>query len=356
MRYCLAPYSQAGFEEKTLCFGFGSIQQKIPCQRFQRTLLEVAAYWKTPRTEDEVLSKFSQRHQIEEVVDFLFEGNFLMRAGIFQSDERFSRHALFYNLSGADPREVQKSLATKHVVVVGCGGIGNMISGSLATLGVGKITLIDRDYIEPSNLSRQLLFTEDDVGESKVEVLARALRARDASAHIETLEMCLNHPADLENIPPCDLIVLSADKPARLPLWMNDFAVQTRTAMINVGYVQDIAVWGPFVIPGKTGCWRCQALTATAESEDKRMTTLLHDINSGYQAPSIGPVNMMAASHALIDILKYLGGFGQITSLNKRLGIWTHDLRFDSQPCQLNPSCSVCGHLQSKWIERTAMS
>ena len=71
------------------------------------------------------------------------------------------------------------------------------------------------------------------------------------------------------------------------------------------------------------------------------------EINNGYQAPSTGPINMMASSFAALDILKFWGDFGQIQSLNTRIGIWSHDLHIEKQDYSLNPLCEICGSLQA---------
>ena len=68
-------------------------------------------------------------------------------------------------------------------------------------------------------------------------------------------------------------------------------------------------------------------------------------INSNHQAPSNPAVNMLASSLGLLDIIKYLGDFGQIHSKNKRFGLWTHSMEIETQDCSLNPSCKFCSQL-----------
>ena len=208
-----------------------------------------------------------------------------------------------------------------------------MTAVSLVTAGIGKITLVDSDIIELSNLTRQFLFTEEDIGQYKVEILQRELLKRNSSTIISTLNLCIKSQLDMEKLPKCDLILLSADSPWGLSKWVNRFCQRSQIPFINVGYIQDIAVWGPFVIPGKTGCWECQTLAASTEITDPEVTMMMNSINSFYQAPSIGPINMLASSLALLDILKYFGNFGEIATLNKRMGLWTHQLKFESQSC-----------------------
>ena len=151
----------------------------------------------------------------------------------------------------------------------------------------------------------------------------------------------------LSSLPEADLIVLSADSP-NLIRHVNEYAVRTRTPYINIGYVQDIAVWGPFVIPGKTGCFACQSIVAGTEGLSPSFKEKIQKINAVYQAPSFGPINLMASSYGLLDIFRFLGKFGEIQSLNKRIGFWTHNHKFEIQDCAYNPDCKICGNLASE--------
>lgn len=84
----------------------------------------------------------------------------------------------------------------------------------------------------------------------------------------------------------------------------NEHAIRNKIPFINVGYIQDIAAWGPFVIPGKTGCLACQSIIANEKGTTKEMTNKINKINRHYQAPSFGAVNMLAASLALHESLR----------------------------------------------------
>src|SRR5580704_12481463 len=85
-------------------------------------------------------------------------------------NDRYSRQVLFKEI-GADG---QKKLADARVVVVGCGATGSAIASLLARSGVGTLRILDRDYVEPSNLQRQTLFDESDARESVPKAIATA--------------------------------------------------------------------------------------------------------------------------------------------------------------------------------------
>lgn len=89
---------------------------------------------------------------------------------------RFARHIVLPELGGAG----QVALAQSHVVLVGCGGIGNPALQYLAAAGIGRLTLIDGDTVDETNLQRQTLFTPADIGRPKADVAAKWVRRFDA--------------------------------------------------------------------------------------------------------------------------------------------------------------------------------
>lgn len=105
---------------------------------------------------------------------------------------------------------------------------------------------------------------------------------------------------------------------------------------------------GPLVIPGKSGCYQCKQHLVNFEDLGQEQINKCREINRGYQSPSNGPINMMASSFAALDILRFLGKFGEIQSLNTRIGVWSHDLHIEKQDYYLNPQCKTCGFLQRK--------
>jgi hypothetical protein len=182
----LAPYVRVGVQDATLFLGFGSIRQPVRDRALWGPLLRLADYFRAPRTRREAASYLSSScgadpASTEAAMLLLEHGNCLIPAHTYDRADRFSRHALFYELSGADAARVQRRLSQARVVLLGCGGIGSLVAVTLATAGVGELTLVDGDHVELSNLTRQFLFTEADIGLPKAEVLARELRRRNSS-------------------------------------------------------------------------------------------------------------------------------------------------------------------------------
>jgi adenylyltransferase/sulfurtransferase len=151
-------------------------------------------------------------------------------AGPIADADRYSRQVLF---PGIGPLGQQR-LAASHVAIVGCGAMGGASASLLARAGVGTLTLIDRDFVEPSNLQRQVLFDEADARETlpKAEAARRhiALFNSRVAVHARISDLTPTNIADL--IPSSVHIILDATDNFETRYLINDFAVQRGTPWI----------------------------------------------------------------------------------------------------------------------------
>ncbi len=151
-------------------------------------------------------------------------------AGLIADADRYSRQVLF---PGIGPLGQQR-LAAAHVAIVGCGAMGAASASLLARAGVGALTLIDRDFVEPSNLQRQVLFDEADARDSlpKAEAARRhiALFNSSVAVHARIADLTPTNIAEL--IPSSIHIILDATDNFETRYLINDFAVQRGTPWI----------------------------------------------------------------------------------------------------------------------------
>ena len=168
-------------------------------------------------------------------------------------DDRYSRQILFPGIGS----EGQKKLARAKVAIVGCGATGACVSGLLARAGVGSLRIIDRDYVEPSNLQRQVLFDEADAAESlpKAVAAARKLSAFNSEIQVEAKVADLT-PENIEELLQCSNLILDATDNFETRYLMNDFAVKHKRAWIYAAAVASYAVTMN-VLPGETACLSC---------------------------------------------------------------------------------------------------
>src|ERR1700693_3848866 len=111
--------------------------------------------------------------------------------------ERYSRQILFPGIGEAG----QQKLLASHVAIVGCGALGSFQAEALARAGVGRLTIVDRDYVEPSNLQRQWLFEESDAAEALPKAVAaeRRLARINSSVQVHAVVADLT-PANIEEL------------------------------------------------------------------------------------------------------------------------------------------------------------
>jgi adenylyltransferase/sulfurtransferase len=168
-------------------------------------------------------------------------------------DERYSRQVLFAGI-GVDG---QLKLAAARVVVVGCGATGSAMISLLARAGVGTIRIIDRDYVELSNLQRQALFDEADATESlpKAIVAAKKVAAFNSNIVIEPRVADLT-PANIPDLFAGMQLLLDGTDNFETRYLINDFAVKTSLPWIYTATVGSYCV-SLNVLPGKTACLAC---------------------------------------------------------------------------------------------------
>lgn len=225
--------------------------------------------------------------------------------------ERYSRQILF---PGIGP-EGQKKLAAASVAIVGCGATGACVSSLLARAGVGHLRIIDRDYVEPSNLQRQLLFDEADAAESLPKAVAAARKIRAFNSDIEVQP----EVADLtpQNISPllnqADLILDATDNFETRYL-INDFAVKHNRPWIYAAAVASYAVTMN-ILPGETACLSCifpappQGIVETCDT-------------AGILNAAVNLVGSIQAAEALKF---FVGARNQLRRTLLSFDVWTND-------------------------------
>jgi molybdopterin-synthase adenylyltransferase len=170
-----------------------------------------------------------------------------------EPDQRYSRQLLFSGIGA----EGQRSLTIARVAIVGCGATGSAAASLLARAGVGKIRIVDRDYVEPSNLQRQSLFDESDAAES----LPKAIAAARKIAAFNSQIVVDPHVADLTPSNIAALLegmqlILDGTDNFETRYLINDFAVQQSLPWIYTAAVGSYGVTMN-IIPGKTACLAC---------------------------------------------------------------------------------------------------
>ncbi len=223
--------------------------------------------------------------------------------------ERYDRALTYYAWVDLTPRtspyDVQAKLKNSRVVIAGLGGTGSAVAASLVAAGVGAVHCVDFDAVEEGNLTRQLLYTEDDIGLPKVSVAVERLRRLNSYTKVTGQEVRIDSVESAAALMhDQDLLVLCADQPRHLIReWTNKAALRTGTPWMLAQYAGPMAVVGLFV-PGETCCPDCLPSVADrlADEHGGRPEDLFAFDGHAVIAPSANLTGHVAALDAVYHL------------------------------------------------------
>jgi adenylyltransferase/sulfurtransferase len=245
-----------------------------------------------------------------------------------EQEERYSRQVLFAGIG----REGQRKLAAARVALVGCGATGSALASLLARAGVGAIRIVDRDYVEPSNLQRQSLFDEADAAQSlpKAIAAARKISALNSQVVVEPQVADLV-PANIEAMLGGTQLILDGTDNFETRYLLNDFAVRASLPWIYTAAVGSYGITLN-VLPGQTACLACLFPDPPRGTFETCET-----------AGILNSVVNLAASIAATEAMKLLVGAGD--RLRRSLlsfDVWRNQ-RAEIQAGSPRPGCRTCG-------------
>ncbi len=222
--------------------------------------------------------------------------------------------------------EGQRRVKEARVCIAGVGGLGSPVALYLTAAGVGTLRLVDHDVVELSNLNRQVLYTESDVGRAKVNCAEERLRALNPEVRIEAIQERITKENISDLVGASDVIVDGMDHfPARFLL--NEAAVQKKIPFVHG------AIWGmggqvTVIVPGKTPCLAC----------------LFPETPPRKHSPVLGTAPGVIGCIQATEVLKLLTGIGN--PLFGRLLLYDGEfMEFSEVHVRRKPDCPVCGQL-----------
>ena len=239
--------------------------------------------------------------------------------------DRFSRQVMLEEIG----YNGQLKLKNAKVCVVGTGGLGNPITSRLAAMGVGTLRIVDRDVIELSNLHRQTMFDEDDVGQVKVEVAEKKLQKLNPDCKIEALAVSVNDYTALEVVEGCDVVIDALDSVnAR-------YALNKACVKFGIPFVTGAAVGVSgqvfTVLPKQSACYFCMFPEL---DEDTMPTCSIEGVHPSILS-IVGGIEVAEAVKIII---------GKKPSLSERiLHVDLENLDFNSTRTFRAEECPICG-------------
>jgi molybdopterin-synthase adenylyltransferase len=268
-----------------------------------------------------------------------------------QIDERYSRQVLFRGIGA----EGQRKIAAARVAIVGCGATGSALAGLLARAGAGTMRIIDRDYVEPSNLQRQSLFDEADAAESLPKAVAATRKIAAFNSQI-VLEPKVDDlvPSNIEALLDGMDLILDGTDNFETRYLINDYAVERSRPWIYSAAVGSYAVTMN-VLPGQTACLAClfpdspQGMVETCETSGilnsavnlvasiaatEALKLLVSLPNPGAKAPAKGGDSLAA--------LKRCATQNHLRQTLLSFDVWTNE-HAEISAAKPRPGCRACG-------------
>jgi len=222
--------------------------------------------------------------------------------------------------------EGQAKLKAARVVIAGAGGLGSVISIYLAVAGVGNIRIIDHDTVELSNLNRQILYGDADIGKEKALVAREKLQALNPEIEVEAVGETITADNAFELLGGFDAIVDAMDNfPTRYVL--NKVAIGQRLPLFH-GAVRSFEGRATTIVPGVTPCLKC--LYPRAPQPEA--------------TPVIGVAPAVIGSIQATEVIKYIVGIGQLL-VNRLLVYDGLNMEIMEVKLERHPDCEVCRHV-----------
>jgi len=239
--------------------------------------------------------------------------------------ERYERQIIIEKFG----EEGQEKLKRAKVFIAGAGGLGSATSIYLMAAGVGMMRIVDHDRVELSNLNRQILHWDEDIGKWKVDSALEKLKRLNKGVEIEATKATITEANVSQLVADFDLIVDAMDNlPTRYVV--NKAALERNIPLFH-GAVYGFEGRAMTIIPGQTACLRC----------------LYRGVFPQEKFPVIGVTPAVIGCIQATEVIKYIVGIGEL--LTNRLLIFDGlDMKFKEFKVKKDPSCEHCGHLVTK--------
>ena len=245
-------------------------------------------------------------------------------------------------------RDGQQQLADSRVLLVGCGALGCVLADTLVRAGVGHLRIVDRDFVELSNLQRQVLFDEQDVADHLPKVIAAERRLTRVNSEI-TIEPIIAD-VDWSNISEFTdgmSLILDGTDNFEIRYLINDISLQTGIPWIFTGCTGSVGQVLP-VFPNDSGCLRCLMPAPPPPGTTETCDTV------GVLGPA---VNMVASFQAALALKILTGHADQVDRKLTIIDVWTGSFRqIDVSNLRTTSQCPACHGQERLWLHGSMKS
>lgn len=302
------------------------------------------------RTRAELAATLADAHRgdrIEQAIDELAEAGVVLDAAELdvlpvEVRERAERQlVLLARDADGDAARAQARLTGARVALLGLGGFGSWAALGLAGAGVGTIVGVDHDLVERSNLNRQVLYGDGDIGAPKAAAAAAAVRRHNPAVRFEAIPRRVDGPqAVAELVAGCDLVIDSIDDPPHLAnRWVSEGCFAAGVPFLTLSQQPPMIRVGPLYVPGRTGCVAC--LEADLRRRFPLFDALERADRLARQHASSGPASAAAAALGVHEAVRFLiaGDTGTVGRA-QRIDLVTLEVTAEQLP--MRPDCPIC--------------
>ncbi len=262
--------------------------------------------------------------------------------------DRFTRNIGFLDYLcniEENPYELQNKIKNAKIILLGIGGIGSHILTDMLALGINNITAVDFDRVELSNFNRQILYSEDDIGELKTVSAKKRTDSYYKNNKVKFVEKYIETEHDIkELIIDNDIVIGALDRPNDIYKNINkacvDLSIPYISNLISVNSSQMFTV-----IPSKSGCLECWRNTSNVHTDKKLIE--LEENNFLDRHRLSAPVNLVATSAGLLinELIKLIIHKGDLIGLNNLIHIpFETMIPFKKEEWHLDKNCPVCAN------------
>lgn len=284
-------------------------------------LYKIEKQYEEKKLNEELILKFPlELEEAKDILDFLKDENYIeiIDSAFYQSsflDENFGKIIPLWTPFETKLKNrymIQEEIMKKKIGIIGAGTIGFGVISKLVTSGIKNFVIIDDDIVEKSNLTRQPLFSLNDIGQLKTNVVKSYINNRVADGNVVEVNKQVSEVNDLEAFNEVDLIINCADDKeisSIIESYIFDSKIPT---FFGGGYIGHTGRIDPLIIPGITKCFSCNEQRLKREYDD-----IGKPLSTTYKESTISSMSDFVSSILSFEIIKFLAGSKENLLLNR---------------------------------------
>ncbi|MDR2008068.1 MAG: ThiF family adenylyltransferase [Alphaproteobacteria bacterium] len=297
-------------------------------------------------TKDKILEYISQLDSLY-LLEYVKNNNLLSDYELGRYSRNLNFFDSFLKLDG-NKYLAQKKLNDAKVVLLGLGGLGSHVLFDMAAMGIHNIRAIEFDKVEISNLNRQILYTENDIGNYKADIALKRIKEFNSKLNLEIINTKIESQEQLQElIKGYDVVVCVADRPKTLiRSWLNESCVKEGIPFITGGLDTQIARWYSYIprISGCIECWRKNTAEIDKESDyilKKHQETELKGDNAAFVA-----FVSLIAGFIIAELTKIITGIAKPIGINNCIEINFNNMQtYIAETWEKRQDCEICGNV-----------